>query len=49
MTAALKLGAPKPVAAGALMGRFLAILPELILAIGGAILMMVAAFAGRRG
>jgi len=31
------------------MGRFAAILPELILSIGGTILMMVAAFAGRRG
>src|SRR3954469_11407508 len=31
------------------MIRFAAILPELILSIGGTILMMVAAFAGRRG
>jgi NADH-quinone oxidoreductase subunit N len=31
------------------MGRFSALLPELILSIGGTILMMVAAFAGRRG
>ena len=31
------------------MGRFLPILPELILSIGGTILMMVAAFTGRRG
>ncbi len=31
------------------MGRFEPILPELILSIGGTILMMVAAFAGRRG
>src|SRR4051812_23782538 len=31
------------------MGRFEAFLPELILSIGGTILMMVAAFAGRRG
>jgi NADH-quinone oxidoreductase subunit N len=31
------------------MGRFLPILPELILSLGGTILMMVAAFAGRRG
>jgi NADH-quinone oxidoreductase subunit N len=31
------------------MGRFAALLPELILSIGGTILMMVAAFAGRRG
>jgi NADH-quinone oxidoreductase subunit N len=31
------------------MGRFAPILPELILSIGGTILMMVAAFAGRRG
>ena len=31
------------------MGRFAALLPELILAIGATILMMVAAFTGRRG
>ena len=31
------------------MGRFAPILPELILSIGGTILMIVAAFAGRRG
>jgi NADH-quinone oxidoreductase subunit N len=31
------------------MGRFAAILPELILSIGGVILMILAAFAGRRG
>ena len=31
------------------MGRFEALLPELILSIGGTILMMIAAFAGRRG
>ena len=31
------------------MGRFEAVLPELILSIGGTILMMVAAFTGRRG
>lgn len=31
------------------MSRFAAILPELILSIGGTVLMMVAAFAGRRG
>ena len=31
------------------MGRFAAILPELILSFGGIILMMIAAFAGRRG
>ncbi len=31
------------------MGRFAALLPELILTIGGTVLMMVAAFAGRRG
>jgi NADH-quinone oxidoreductase subunit N len=31
------------------MGSFASILPELILSIGGTILMMVAAFAGRRG
>jgi NADH-quinone oxidoreductase subunit N len=31
------------------MGRFAAILPELILSIGGVILMMLAAFTGRRG
>ena len=31
------------------MGRFAALLPELILSIGGTILMMVAAFTGRRG
>jgi NADH-quinone oxidoreductase subunit N len=31
------------------MGRFAPILPELILSIGGVILMMVAAFSGRRG
>ena len=31
------------------MSRFAPILPELILSIGGTILMMVAAFAGRRG
>src|SRR3954454_19895310 len=31
------------------MGSFAPILPELILSIGGTILMMVAAFAGRRG
>jgi NADH-quinone oxidoreductase subunit N len=31
------------------MGRFAPILPELILSIGGTILMMIAAFAGRRG
>jgi NADH-quinone oxidoreductase subunit N len=31
------------------MGRFAPILPELILSIGGTILMMAAAFAGRRG
>jgi NADH-quinone oxidoreductase subunit N len=31
------------------MGRFAALLPELILSIGGTILMIVAAFAGRRG
>ena len=31
------------------MGRFAPILPELILSIGGIVLMMVAAFAGRRG
>lgn len=31
------------------MGRFDALLPELILSIGGTILMMVAAFSGRRG
>jgi NADH-quinone oxidoreductase subunit N len=31
------------------MGRFGALLPELILSIGGTILMMVAAFTGRRG
>ena len=30
-------------------GRFAALLPELILSIGGTVLMMVAAFAGRRG
>src|SRR6478672_5560310 len=33
----------------ALMGRFAPLLPELILSIGGTILMMVAAFTGRRG
>ena len=32
-----------------MMGRFAALLPELILSVGGTILMMVAAFAGRRG
>jgi NADH-quinone oxidoreductase subunit N len=32
-----------------LTGRFAALLPELILSIGGTILMMVAAFTGRRG
>jgi NADH-quinone oxidoreductase subunit N len=32
-----------------LTGRFCALLPELILSIGGTILMMVAAFTGRRG
>ena len=31
------------------MGPFEALLPELILSIGGTILMMVAAFTGRRG
>ncbi|HEY8434654.1 MAG TPA: NADH-quinone oxidoreductase subunit N, partial [Sphingomicrobium sp.] len=31
------------------MGRFAALLPELMLSIGGTILMVVAAFAGRRG
>jgi len=31
------------------MGRFAALLPELMLSIGGTILMIVAAFAGRRG
>ena len=31
------------------MNRFAPILPELILAAGGTILMMVAAFTGRRG
>ena len=31
------------------MGRFEALLPELLLSIGGTILMMVAAFTGRRG
>src|SRR6476469_6879797 len=31
------------------MGRFSALLPELILSIGGTVLMMVAAFTGRRG
>jgi len=31
------------------MGRFAALLPELLLSIGGTILMMVAAFTGRRG
>ena len=31
------------------MGRFAALLPELILSIGGTILMMIAAFSGRRG
>src|SRR5437870_4521164 len=31
------------------MGRFDALVPELILSIGGTILMMVAAFTGRRG
>jgi NADH-quinone oxidoreductase subunit N len=31
------------------MGRFAPLLPELILSIGGTILMMVAAFSGRRG
>src|SRR3982751_680692 len=31
------------------MGRFAPILPELILSIGGIVLMMVAAFTGRRG
>ena len=31
------------------MGRFAPLLPELILSIGGTILMLVAAFAGRRG
>jgi len=31
------------------MGRLAALLPELILSIGGTILMIVAAFAGRRG
>jgi len=31
------------------MGRFAALLPELILSIGGTILMMIAAFTGRRG
>src|SRR5438094_5740245 len=31
------------------MGRFAPILPELILSVGGTILMMVAAFTGRRG
>jgi NADH-quinone oxidoreductase subunit N len=31
------------------MGRFAPILPEIILTVGGTILMMVAAFAGRRG
>ena len=31
------------------MDRFAPILPEIILSIGGTILMMVAAFAGRRG
>src|SRR6185295_5512410 len=34
---------------GALMGRLAPLLPELILSIGGTILMLVAAFAGRRG
>src|SRR6478672_10784307 len=33
----------------ALMGRFAPLLPELILSIGGTILMMLAAFTGRRG
>src|SRR3954468_14947194 len=33
----------------ALMGRFAPLLPELVLSIGGTILMMVAAFTGRRG
>jgi len=31
------------------MGRFAALLPELILSIGGTVLMMIAAFTGRRG
>ncbi|MFL6720469.1 MAG: NADH-quinone oxidoreductase subunit NuoN [Sphingomonas sp.] len=31
------------------MGRFAALLPELVLSIGGTVLMMVAAFTGRRG
>src|SRR5690242_20349890 len=31
------------------MGRFAPLLPELILSIGGTILMMIAAFTGRRG
>ena len=31
------------------MGRFAAVLPELILSMGGVVLMMVAAFTGRRG
>ena len=31
------------------MGRLAALLPELILSIGGTILMMIAAFTGRRG
>ena len=31
------------------MGRFAPLLPELILSIGGTILMMLAAFTGRRG
>jgi len=31
------------------MTRFAAILPEMILALGGTVLMMLAAFTGRRG
>src|SRR3954464_9718084 len=43
-------GAPRVARRGkTLMGRFEALAPELLLSIGGTILMMVAAFAGRRG
>src|SRR3954452_21031112 len=43
-------GAPRVARRGkTLMGRFEALAPELLLSIGGAILMMVAAFTGRRG
>src|SRR5436309_4144351 len=43
-------GAPRVARRGkTLMGRFEALRPELILSIGGTVLMMVAAFTGRRG